>query len=451
MAVTAAREVFMQVSVESSEGLERKLTVELPAEKVTEAVEKRLKDIARTVRLDGFRPGKVPMSVVRKRFSGEVRAEVFGDLVQSSYFEALTQEKLNPAGEPKIEPIEQELEKGMAYTAVFEVMPEFTLNSLNDIIITRTVAEVTDADLESMIEKLRKQRTTWTEADKEAQSGDQITINFKGYMEGEAFEGGSADAVPLELGSQGMIPGFEDGLAGVKSGETRTLELTFPEDYHAKDLAGKPATFEVEVTKVAEATLPEIDEEFAKALGVTEGGVEGFQQEIRNNMSRELKEKIRGLLKEQAMDALLEVNKIDVPQAMVQREAQTLLEQTKQNLAQGGQASNLNLPLEIFEDQAKKRVALGLVVAEVLRANDIQLDEALVREKVEQFAQSYEDPQEVIDYYYSNQEQLATIQNVVLEEQVVSWVLEQAKVEETDSNFDAIMNPPAPAAEAEEA
>ncbi|MCW8882557.1 MAG: trigger factor [Sedimenticola sp.] len=431
----------MQVSIESSEGLERRMTVEIPAEKVNEAVEKRLKDIARTVKLDGFRPGKVPLSVVRKRFSHGAKQEVFGDLVQSSYFEALMQEKLNPAGEPSIEPVEKDADAGMAYVAVFEVMPEVKLNSLSDAVVTRPVAEVTDEDMAEMVEKLRKQRTTWNEVDREAQNGDQITINFKGFIDGEAFDGGSADGVPLELGSKGMIEGFEEGLVGAKAGENRTLELTFPESYHAERLAGKPATFEVEVTKVSEAVLPEVNDEFIKAFGVTEDGVEGFYKEIRGNMTRELQDKIRGLVKEQVMDVLLEVNPLEVPKALVKREAQVLMEQTKANLAQGGQGSNINLPVELFEDQAKKRVSLGLIIAEVLSSNNIELNEDRVREKIEQFAQTYEDPQQVIDYYYNNREQLAGIQNLVLEDQVVDWVLDQVKVEDSETGFDAIMNP----------
>ncbi|TVO76250.1 trigger factor [Sedimenticola selenatireducens] len=439
----------MQVSVESSEGLERRMTVELPAEKVNEAVEKRLKEIARTVRLDGFRPGKVPLSVVRKRFANDAKQEVFGDLVQSSYFEALMQEKLNPAGEPSIEPLDKGADTGMAYVAVFEVMPEVVLNSLSDATIKRPVAEVTDEDMAEMVEKLRKQRTTWNEVDREAQDGDQITINFKGFIDGEAFDGGSAEGVPLELGSKGMIAGFEEGLVGAKAGESRTLELTFPESYHAESLAGKPATFEVEVTKVSEAALPEVNDEFIKAFGInTEEGVDGFYKEIRGNMARELQDKIRGLVKEQAMDVLLEVNPLEVPKALVQREARVLMEQTKNNLAQGGQGSNINLPVELFEDQAKKRVSLGLIIAEVLSTNNIELDEGRVREKIEQFAQSYEDPQQVIDYYYNNREQLAGIQNLVLEEQVVDWVLDQVKVEDSETGFNAVMNPAPKEAEA---
>ncbi|WP_241086345.1 trigger factor [Candidatus Vondammii sp. HM_W22] len=434
----------MQVSVESMEGLERRMIVELPAEMINEAVEKRLKEVSRTIKLDGFRPGKVPMPVVRRRFTGEVRQEIFGNLVQSSYFEALSQEKLQPAGEPAIEPIKKPLEEGMPYTyaAVFEVMPEITLNDMSSSIIKRPVVEVTEADLQAVIEKLRKQRATWNDVERGAGNDDQITINFKGYINGEAFDGGSADGVPLILGSNDMIDGFEEGLRGAKAGENRTLELTFPENYQADALAGKAATFEVEIAKVAEPVLPDVDDEFVKAFGVTKGGVEALHKEIRGNMERELEENIRGRLKEQVMDILLEVNPIEVPQALVRQESNALREQTKLNMAQSGQSSNIDLPIELFEEQARKRVALGLVMHEMIKLNNIQLDAGRVRAKVEQFAHSYETPQEVIDYYYSNKEQLAGVENVVVEEQLVDWVLEQAKVEDTDSGFDEVMNPP---------
>jgi len=430
----------MQVSVESSEGLERRMTVELPAERVDEAVEKRLKEVARTVKLDGFRPGKVPMSVVRRQFKNDVRQEVFGDLVQSTYFEALTQEKLTPAGEPSaIEPAESS--DGMAYTAVFEVMPEVELNDLGDTKITRTVAEVNDDDLDEMIEKLRQQRIVWTAVEREAQNEDQVTMDFKGFIDGEAFDGGSADAVPLVLGSGRMIPGFEDGLVGAKAGESRTLELNFPEDYHAEAMKGKPATFEIDVKEVSESVLPEIDDEFIKAFGISEGGVDAFRADIRGNMQRELADKLQSLVKEQVMDALIELNPLQVPGVMVNQEAKGIQEQTRNNMAQYGQSTEMDLPLELFNEQAEKRVKLGLLIGEIIRVNELTVEEGRVQARIEQFAQTYESPQEVIDYYNNNQEQLASIQNIVLEDQVVDWVLEQVKVDEVESKFDQVMNP----------
>ncbi|MET0100225.1 MAG: trigger factor [Sedimenticola sp.] len=433
----------MQVSVESSEGLERRMTVELPVEQVNEAVEKRLKEVARTARLDGFRPGKVPMSVVRKRYSAEVRSEVFGDLVQSTYFQALAQEKLQPAGEPVVEPLEKDADQGMGYIATFEVMPEITLQDISDKEIKRPVAEVTDEDFAAMMDKLRNQRTTWNDVDRAAQDGDQVTIDFVGKVDGEAFEGGTANSVPLVLGSNSMIEGFESGLVGAAADEERNLDLQFPEDYRVDSLAGKAATFEVKVTKVAEPVLPEVDDEFAKAFGIAEGGVEALNKEIRSNMERELEDKIRNSLKDQAMEVLLEANPIDVPAVLVKQEAEALLQQMRANMAQQGHNSEMDIPVNLFEDQAKRRVTLGLVIGEVIKEHNIELDADRVRERVEQFAQSYEKPQEVIDYYYGNKQQLAAIENVVLEDQVVDWVLDQAKVEDAPAAFAELMAPEA--------
>ena len=417
------------------------MTVELPADKVNEALEKRLKEIARSVRIDGFRPGKVPLSVVRQRYSGQAHQEIFGELVRTSYFEALADQKLQPAGEPQIEPIVDSGEGSLGYVATFEVMPEVKLQEIGDKTISRPQVEVTDADFDEMLQKLRKQRTTWSEVEREATEGDQLTIDFTGYLGDEPFDGGSAQSVPLVLGSSSMIPGFEAGLLGAKAGEERVLNLTFPAEYRADHLAGKEARFDVKVSKVAEPVLPEIDEEFAKAFGVSEGGVEALHKEIRGNMERELREKIRSVVKEQAMDLLLEAHEIEVPKVLVRQEAETLQRQTKDNLSQGGQKSSIELPLDLFEDQAKRRVALGLILGEVIRENKIELDKDRVRERIEQFAQSYEDPQEVIDYYMHNKEQMASIENVVLEDQVVDWVLASANVEEKAGKFDELMSP----------
>ncbi len=433
---------FMQVSVESGEGLERRMTVELPAEKVDEKVVQRLKQIAKTTKMDGFRPGKVPFSVVRERYQDQVRQEVFGELVQSSYFEALSSEKLMPAGHPSIEPLERDPEQGMAYTAIFEVMPEITLNDLTGITIKRPVVEVTDADLEQMIERLRGQRVTWDKVERAAKIGDQVTINFKGFIDGEAFAGGSADDIALVLGSKSMIDGFEDGLVGGSAGDNRTLELKFPDEYQVDTLAGKMATFEVEITAVAEPVLPEVDAEFAQAYGVTSGDVDEFRQEVRANLERERDDKIRNILKKQVMDALLETNPIVIPESMVKQESAAMLEQTKANMAQGGRdSSKLDLPLSLFEEQARRRVSLGLIVSELVKTSGIKLDEERVRARVDEVAQGYDEPQEVVDYYYSNEQHLSAVQNIVIEEQVVDWVVGQAKVEEQVTAFDALVNP----------
>ncbi|MEJ2214623.1 MAG: trigger factor, partial [Gammaproteobacteria bacterium] len=281
----------MQVSVESGEGLERKLIVEVPAENVTEKVEKRLKEISRQVRLDGFRPGKVPMKVVKQRFGVQARQDVYGEIIQATFYEAASQEKLTPAGEPSIEINDDNDSGGFKYTASFEVVPEVVLADLADAEVEKPVAEVTDADVEAMFDKLRKQRTTWNEVDRAAQNDDKLDISFKGIMDGEAFQGGSAENTPLVLGSGSMIDGFESGLLGASKGDERTLELKFPDEYHAQDLAGKDVTFEVTVNSVSEPVLPEIDEEFVKSLGVDSGTEEDLREEVTSNMKRELAQK----------------------------------------------------------------------------------------------------------------------------------------------------------------
>ncbi len=426
----------MQVSVEAKEGFERCMTVEVPAERINSEVEKRLKKIASTARLDGFRPGKAPISVIRGRYDGQVREEVFRDMLQSTYFEALSQEKLQPAGEPRIEPLEKPPEDGFGYTAIFEVMPEVALKEMADVTIKRPVARVEETDIDEMVEKLRMQRAAWTEVDRAAEDGDQIIINFKGYIDDELFDGGSADDVPLKLGADQMIDGFESGLVGIKAGESRTLELTFPEDYQAANLAGKDARFEVEATKVSISELPEVDEEFAKTFSPT-GDIAGLRGDIRANMERELNSRVNANVKEQAMQALLDTNNLEVPVALVEEEAGKLKNQAEAEMAEHATADNQKqeLPLEIFMDNAKRRVALGLIIGEVIKVNNIEVNAGRLKEKIEQIAADYEDPKTVVDWYYSNKEQLSQLENVVLEELVVDWVLDQVKVEDEQTSF----------------
>jgi trigger factor len=427
----------MQVSVQSGEGLERRMTVELPAEEINQEVESRLKNIAKTARIDGFRPGKVPMKFLRTRYGLQVQQEVFGEMIQSSFGMAAAQEKLRPAGVPNIEPdIEQGQGDGrFAYTAVFEVLPEVQLQSLEGKSLQKPQAQIGDDDVDEMLTRLRQQRQTWEEVDRAAQNDDQLTISFEGFIDDEAFEGGKADSVPLVLGSGSMIEGFESGLLGAAAGDSRTLQVTFPDDYRVENLAGKAARFEVQVDKVSAPLLPEIDEEFAKSFGVESGDVEKFRSEIRQNMERELKQRIQSKVKSQALDLLLEVNQIDVPAALVSDEVDALRDQMRQNM---GGAGKMELPRQLFEEEAKKRVALGLLIAEVIKANEIKLDSDRVQEMIKDMAASYEDPQEVVDFYNSNKQQRASVENVVLEDQAVDWIVAQVTVEETPSTFEEI-------------
>jgi trigger factor len=424
----------MQVSVEAGEGLERRMTVELPAEQIEEAVTQRLKQIGKSAKIDGFRPGKVPMNMLRRRYGGQVLQEVYGQMIESSYQEAVQQQNLHPAGMPKIEPKVTEGANVFSYIATLEVMPEITLAKLEGT-LKRPQAEVTDQDVEEMLDKLRKQRATWNAVDRSAVEGDQVKISFQGLMEGEAFEGGSAQDVPLVLGSKRMIEGFEAGLVGIVKEEKRTLELKFPEDYRVEELAGKPVTFEVEVSEVAEQVLPEVDDAFAKEFGTYEG-VEKLRSDIRQNMQREMKQRIWTKLKNQAMDLLYNSNQITIPSALVKEEIDALRKQTRGQLQAG--SGSIELPDNLFEEQAKRRVTLGLVIGEIIKQHQIELDRARVRSTIEEFAASYEDSDEVIKHYLANRNQMAAIENVVLEDQVVDWVLAQVEVSDEQSSFAAL-------------
>ena len=424
----------MQVSVETLEGLQRKMTVQLPAEKVNEIVDNKLRTIAKQVRLDGFRPGKVPLKVVKQRFGDHVRQEAYGELIQSTFYEAATGEKLNPAGEPKIDVKDDE--SGFSYTAEFEVVPEVKLNDIAGATLERTTAEVADTDVDEMLEKLRKQRVTWNNVERAAQDGDQVTVSFIGKVDGEEFEGGAAQNVPIELGSGRMIEGFEQGILGASAGEERTIYVDFPDDYQAENLAGKPATFEITVSEVAEPVLPEMDDEFAKAFGVEEGGLDKLRADIRENMERELSQKLKSQNKEKVMDLLLETNEFTVPQAMIDSEAQRLKEETKQQMQ--GQSS-VDLPLDIFREQAERRVKLGMLVAAIVDEHKIEVDEERVRSTVDDFAASYESPQELKDWYYADNERLNPVRNLVLEDQVVDWVASQVNVVDKQSSFQELV------------
>ena len=440
----------MQVSVETTSGLERRMTVGIPAERIENEVNKRLQQTAGRARIDGFRPGKVPMSVIRKRFGASARQEVIGEVIQSSFYEAVIQEKLNPAGAPSVEPKELDEGKDFEYIATFEVYPEVALADFADISVERVDAEVTDADLENMLEILRKQHTSYEAVERAAENDDQLTIDFTGRIDGEAFPGGTASNSKLVLGSGQMIPGFEDGLVGAKAGETRTVQGTFPGDYQNLDLAGKAAEFEIIVHEVAAAQLPELNEEFFARFGVEETGLEGFRTEVRKNMERELRQAIKGKTKTQVMDGLLNNNQVEVPKALISGEIDRLRQQAVQQFG-GANIDPSQLPAELFEEQAKRRVSLGLIVAEVVKQNDIKPDSDRVRAMVEELASAYQEPEQVVNWYMQNEQQLAEIESVVLEEQVVDTVLQKAKVTDKTVTYEEAVKPVQPELAEEEA
>ncbi|SDS40809.1 trigger factor [Halopseudomonas xinjiangensis] len=434
----------MQVSVETTSGLERRMTVGIPAERIENEVNKRLQQTASRARVDGFRPGKVPMSVIRKRFGGSARQEVIGEVIQSSFYEAVVQEKLNPAGAPSVEPKQLDEGKDFEYIATFEVYPEVQLADFSGISVERIDADVTDADVEKMLDILRKQNTSYQNVERAAQNDDQLTVDFTGRIDGEAFQGGTASNTQIVLGSGRMIPGFEEGLVGAKAGESRTLNVTFPEDYQNLELAGKSAEFDVMVHAVAEPTLPELNDEFFARFGVEEGGMEGFRAEVRKNMERELRQAIKSKTKTQVMDGLLATNEVEVPRALISSEIDRLRQQAVQQFG-GANIKPEQLPAELFEEQAKRRVSLGLIVAEVVKQNDIKPDNDRVRAMVEDLASAYQEPQQVINWYYQNEQQLAEIQSVVLEEQVVDTVLQKAKVTDKQVAYEDAVKPAQPA------
>ncbi|NOU50721.1 trigger factor [Pseudoalteromonas sp. JBTF-M23] len=430
----------MQVSVETTQGLERRLTITVPAENVETEVKKRLQQLSKTQRIDGFRPGKVPVSVINKRFGTAVRQEVAGELMQRNYIEAIVAEKINPAGAPSFAPKSLEAGKDLEFDATFEVYPEVELKDLDKIAVEKPVVDVTDEDLANMLETLRKQHATWVESDAAAGENDRVTIDFVGTVEGEEFEGGKAEDFPLELGQGRMIPGFEENIVGKKVGEEVVADVTFPEEYHAENLKGKPAQFTITVKKVEVQELPELNDEFATKFGVAEGGVDALKEEVKKNMTRELSQAVKANVKDQAIKGLLANNETEVPKALIDQEIDALRQQAAQRF--GGNAQNMpELPAELFHEQAVTRVKTGLLLGEVIKAHDIKVDEAKVDELIETVASAYEDPSEVVSYYKSNEQMMQQMRNVAMEEQAVEAILAAAQVSEVEKAFDDIMNP----------
>ena len=432
----------MQVSVEITSGLGRRLTIGVPAKRVESEVDARLQKAAQSVRLKGFRPGKVPMKVVRQRFGVGVRQEVLGEVMSQSFYEAVAQENLKPAGQPSIEPKSMDQGKDVEFIATFEVYPEIELIDYASLTVERPSAEVTDADIDKMIDTLQQQQSTWEEVNRKSKKGDRVNIDYKGTRDGEAFEGGSAEGSDLELGSGRMIDGFEKGIIGMKAGESTTLDLTFPEDYHNEDLKGAAVQFEISVNSVSAKKLPELDEAFFERFGVEEGGLDAFRAEVRSNMERELKNALKNKLKSRVLDALSGKIEVDLPAALISQEIAAVRQQSLRQF--GAAAANFDasmLPDELFSEQAQKRVKLGLLLGEVIRKEDIKADVERVRAMVEEIASTYEEPQDVIDYYYGNREQLQSIEAAVLEDQVIDTILDQATVSSVECSYEDALRP----------
>jgi len=432
----------MQVSVETTQGLGRRLTISVPAESVDVEVKNRLRHIGRTQKINGFRPGKVPPSVIQKRYGQSVRQEVAGELMQRNFVDVIVAEKINPAGRPNFVAKSNEEGKALEFEATFEIYPEIELNDLAKIKVETPKVEVTDKDLDEMFVTLQNQHKTWKENKRKTKKGDKLTIDFTGRIDGEEFEGGKAEAFELELGASRMIPGFETDIIGMKVGEEKTINVTFPEDYHAENLKGKDAEFDIVVHKTEGPVLPDIDEEFAKLFGVEEGGVEALREEVSKNMTRELTQAVKAKVKEQVIEGLLEIHDVEIPAALIAQEVDVLRQQAMQRFAGQMDPKNMpELPAEMFEEQAKKRVKTGLLLGEVIKINELKVDENKVNELIASAASAYEDPKEVIEYYTTNKELNQQMQNVALEEQAVEVVLANAKVKEKAASFKDIMNP----------
>ncbi|MEH6471941.1 MAG: trigger factor [Halopseudomonas sp.] len=438
----------MQVSVETTSSLERQMTVTVPASRIEDDVNSRLKQTARTARIDGFRPGKVPMKVLKRRYGPGVRQEVMGEVIQSSFYEAVTQEKLKPAGGPSIEPKQAGEGEDFQYVATFEVYPEIELTDYSTTEISKEVSEIVESDVDEMIETLRKQQSGWNDVERAAEDGDRVNIDFEGFKGDEAFEGGKADAHELVLGSNTMIPGFEAGLIGKAAGDELELNLSFPEEYHSEDLAGQAVMFKVKVNSVSAPELPEMNSEFFAKFGIDESDLEGFKVEIRKNMEREVKQALHAKLKNTVLNELVKVNQIEVPKALMDGEVDRLRQQAVQQFGGGAGIEASALPAELFTEQAKRRVAIGLLVGELIQSSELKADEDRVRSTVEEMAETYQQPQEVIDYYYGNPEQLAQVEALVLEDQVVDLLVSQATVTEVSVGYQDAIKPAQPEAEA---
>jgi trigger factor len=425
----------MQVSVEAGDGLERKVTVQVPAETVEAEVNNRLNSLKNTARIDGFRPGKIPLKVLKQKYAGTILQEVAGELMQRTFQEALSQENLTPAGDPQIDASDLVLGQVMEYTATFEVYPEVTIAPIAELAVEKVEASVEDADVDNMIDVLRKQKMDWSEVERASADGDRISIDFVGTVGGEAFDGGSANDMPMVLGAGQMIPGFEEKLTGLKASDETTFKVPFPDDYAAKELAGKEAEFSVTVKKVEESAMPEVDEEFARTFGVESGDVDQLKTEIKANMVRELNKRLSTLLKQSVMDRLVDANPIDVPSATVKQEAEALKKQA--DVQSPDSASSV----DAFMADAKRRVQLGMILAEVAKASSLDIDAEMVKSRVDEMSKDYDDPAEFVNYYMGNQELLQGVQTLVMEDMVVNWIVDQAAVTANSSNFDDVMNP----------
>ena len=428
----------MQVTVESTGKLERRMRVELPAERIEKEVDTRLKSVGKTAKIKGFRPGKVPAKVVKQRYGQQIREEVLSELMKQSYSDAVQQENLNPAGGPQIETEGADDGKSFTYVATFEVMPEIELQGLDKIKVEKPEIDIGDSDLDDMIENLRKQKATWTEVDRDSVDGDRVTVDFSGELKGELIDGGQGKDVPVILGQGQMLPDFEKGLTGIRSGDEKTFKVKFPKDYHAEDLQGQKVNFTIQTHRVEEQTLPPVDDSLAELFSVEEGGLEQFRTDVMENMQHESEQKVKASVREQLMQGLLDANPIEIPQAMKHQEMHNMQHEAMRHL--GIEDHDKAPPMDNFAQSAEKRVRLGLLMRQLISDQELTLDEDLVRVHIEEMCAGYENADEMVDIYMRNSEVRQQVEPMVLEQMAFDWLLESGKVKSKKIGFKEFMD-----------
>jgi trigger factor len=430
----------MQANIEKVSALERRLNVSLPVQEIDGEIQNRLKRLARSVRMHGFRPGKVPFRLVQQQYGGQVRQEVLGDALRQTFGEAIKQQNLRVAGYPRFEARPSEAKDNFEFSATFEVYPDIQLGALDNVVIVRPTVVAGEAEVDRTIEILRKQRTRYEAVDRGAEVGDRITVDYRGTRDGQEFEGGSGTDHVTVLGEGKLLADFEKQVMGLRAGEAKAFELTFPEDYHAKDLAGKGARFEVTVKRVDAPVLPEVDAEFARQLGIADGDLAKMRAEIGANLERELRRRIQARVKEQVMKALVNNASLELPKSLVELEIEGLMAGMRKDLAgRGMKSSEIPMPREAFEPEARRRVTLGLIVAEVVRQNALQAKPEQVKSVIQDYAQSYERPEEVVRWYYQSADRLREVESLVVEDNVVQWALSKLRAEDKPADFDELM------------
>ena len=431
----------MQAQLEILENLQRRLIISVPREEIAKQVDARLKRVAKTAKIDGFRPGKAPINVVAQNYGFRVQEEVLGETVEKAFGEAVTEQKLNVAGYPRFEPKESEgADADFQFAATFEVYPEVKVGDLAGVEIEKPLLEVSDAEVDKTIDILRRQRTRYDRVERAAADEDRVIIDFKGMIDGVAFAGGSSENYAFLLGKGQMLPEFETGVRGMTEGEVRTVEVNFPADYHGKDVAGKTAQFEITLKNVAAAQLPEVDAEFAKSLGIEDGDVAKMREEVKANLSREVRHRLKARVKENVLNALVQATPLDLPKSLVSLEIGRLIESAESDMkARGVDPKQMPFPREMFEAQASRRVHLGLVLSELVETNELKAKPEQVKAIVEDLAQNYENPAEVVAWYYADKKRLASAESMALEDGVVDFVLDKVKVVEKVAAFDELM------------